>query len=318
MSVIDTVLATVLERSRRKLIMASFKANALMAWMFASNRVEIEDGGYNITNPLILGRNPNITPYEYYEPYMVGQTSEFGKAEYRWSRFAGTMIVSGQEEDEAKGAAAIVKLAKAKMDVLEESIKEQFSIWLYGAGAGNTILGLSALIPDDPTTGILGGINRATESQWRTSSYQFSGAIDSTNIEEVLDDLLLDLSPKNERPTVFICGRNIIRTYRAAVRNKVVINLSETNSGKKMMDLGFKGVTHQGVTMLYDEDCPVDRMYAINDKYLKLHILKGVNMRVDRLGAPWDIDARGSRVVWQGQMCLWRAFRTHAVINNAA
>ena len=55
------VLHSTLTKSRRKLVMASIKSNALMAWVFANNRVEYEDGGYNITNPLTVGRNPNIT-----------------------------------------------------------------------------------------------------------------------------------------------------------------------------------------------------------------------------------------------------------------
>lgn len=317
MAVIDTVLATVLERSRRKLIMASMKANALMAWMFQSNRIEIEDGGYNITNPLVTGRNPNIATFSYYEQLPVAQTDEFDKIEYTYSRIGATVIVSGQEEDEARGEAAIVKIVKAKMDVLELSIKEKFSEYLYGAGAGDDPLGLAALIPDDPTVGSLGGLSRATETQWRTSAYDFNGALDATNIEEAFDDILMDLTQKaGDGPDLILCGRNIYRTYRAAVRDKIVINLSESNSGKKMMDLGFKGVSHQGVTMLYDEDCPVNKAYFINSTYLRVHILKGVNMRVEKLVAPWTMDARGSRVLWQGQVCLWRAYRTHAVLIN--
>jgi hypothetical protein len=60
------VLHSTLTKSRRKLVMASIKSNALMAWVFANDRVEYEDGGYNITNPLTVGRNPNITSYSYY------------------------------------------------------------------------------------------------------------------------------------------------------------------------------------------------------------------------------------------------------------
>jgi hypothetical protein len=57
-------------------------------------------------------------------------------------------------------------------------------------------------------------------------------------------------------------------------------------------------------------------VYFINSKYLRLHMLKGVNMRVKQLTAPWNMDVTGSRIVWQGQYCLWRAYRTHAVVIN--
>jgi len=225
-----TILNSMLQKSRRKLIFASMRSNALVAWAFASDRVEYEDGGYQIGNPLTVGRNPNVASYEYYDQLPVAQTNEFITVNYFWSRVAGTVIISDQEEDENKGEAMIFKLLKAKMDVLEESIKEKFSDYLYAAGGGTDPLGLASLIPDDPTTGTLGGVNRATETQWRTSSYNFAG--------------------------------------------------------------------------------------AINSKYLRLHMLKGVNMKVKSLSAPWDTDASGSRIVWQGQWCLWRAYRTHGVLNN--
>lgn len=311
-----TVLNATLQKSRRKLIMASMRSNALMAWAFASDRVEYEDGGYQITNPLTVGRNPNVASYEYYDQLPVQQTNEFTTLAYYWSRVAGTVIISDQEEDENRGESMIFKLLKAKMDVLEESIKEQFSSWLYAAGGGTDPLGLASLIPDDPTTGTLGGLSRAAESQWRTSSYSFAGALNSSNIEEAFDDILLDLTLKNDKPDLILVGRNIYRLYRAAVRSKITFQLSDTSNGKRMMDLGFTGISHQNIPILYDEDCPVNKAYFINSKYLRVHILRHVNMKVKSLTAPWDTDASGSRIVWQGQLAIWRAYRTHGVINN--
>ncbi len=317
MTVLETVLNSTLTKSRKKLIMASIKANALVAWAFATNRVEFESGGHEITNPLTIGRNPNVTSYEYYDTLPIVQTDEFITAKYGWSRVAGSVIISDQEEDENRGETAIFKLIKAKMDVLEESIKEKFASYLYGSGAGTDPNGLSNLIPDDPTTGTLGTISRVTETQWRTSSYDFSDTLDETNIEEAWDDVLLDLKQKEDRPDVIITGRNILRSYRTAVRDKIIINLSEgSNNGKRMFDLGFRGVTHDGIPMLYDEDCPVDKAYFLNSKFLRLHILRHVNMKVKQLVAPWNVDALGRRVVWQGQWTLWKAYRTHAVVND--
>lgn len=314
MSVINTVLNSTLTKSRKKLIMASVKSHVLMAWAFANKRVETEDGGHEITNPLTVGRNPNVASYSYYDNVPIAQTDEFTTVGYNWSRVGGTVIISDQEEDENKGQTQIFKLLKAKMEVLEESIKEKFSGFMYGAGAGNDPNGLANLIPDDPTVGTLGRLNRATEPQWRTSSFDFSssGGITSANIEEIFDDILLDLTVNNERPDFIVAGRNVYRAYRAAVRDKLVINLGDIN--KNMVDLGFSGIGHDKIPIVYDEDCPANKAYFINSKYLRLHMLKGVNMRQKKLSAPWNMDASGSRVVWQGQWCLWKAYRTHGVL----
>ena len=320
MSVLETVLHSTLDKSRKKLFFASLRSNALMAWAFSKSRIEFEDGGRNIQNPITLGRNPNIASYEYFQALPVAQTDEFDTVEYNWARVAGSVIISDQEQDENKGTSAIFKLLKAKMDVLEESVKEKFGEYLYGSGTGSDPNGLAALIPDDPTTGTLGTINRATETQWRTSSYDFSSSpIDSTTIEEALDDVLLDITLRKESPDIILMGRNLYRIYRQAVRDKLMISmpLGSSTNGKRMVDLGFGGMQHQNIPIVYDEDCGVNKVYLVNSKYLKLHILKHVNMKVKKLVAPWNIDAVGRRVVWQGQWCLWKAFRTHAVINNA-
>lgn len=316
-STLNTIVHSVLTKSRKKLIMASLQSHVLMAWAFATKRVETEDGGKDITNPITLGRNPNVTSMEYYNRLPLAQTDEFDTLRYTWSRVVGSMIISDQEQDENKGDSMIFKLLKAKMEVLEESIKEKFSDYLYGAGAGTDPNGLANLIPDDPTIGTIGGLNRATQPQLRTSSYNFAGSMDSTNIEEIFDDVLLDLNMNGDKPDIILAGRNIYRQYRAAVRDKLVINLSDLKKGgSAMVDLGFEGISHNGVPIVYDENCPVDRAYFINSKYLRLHMLKGVNMKVKELSSPWDMDAIGKRIQWQGQWCMWRAFRTHAVLRN--
>jgi hypothetical protein len=313
---LDTIVHSMLDKSRRKLIMASIKSNALVAWAMASDKVELENGGASITNPITVGRNSNIASYQYYDEVPVNQTNEFTTIGYGWSRVAGTFIISDQEVDENTGEAALFKLLNAKLDVLETSIKEKFSEYLYGAGAGTDPLGLAALIPDDPTTGTLGGLSRTAEQQWRTSAYQFSGALDPTNIEEAFDDVLLDLKLKSDKPDLILVGRNILRMYRQAVRDKVMITLDQSHKGKGMFDLGFEGVTHNGIPMIYDEDCGVNRAYFINSSYMRTHILKGVNMKVKNLTAPWTVDATGKRIVWQGNFCNWKCFRTHAVLRN--
>ena len=316
-TVIETVLHSTLEKSRKKLMFAAVKANALYAYAMANNKVEYEDGGREISNPLIFGRNPNVTSYEYYDTLPIAQTNEFNTARYGWGRVAGSVIISEQEIDENRGAAEIFKILKGKMQALEESIKEKFQTYLYGAGTGKDPNGLALCIPDDPTTGTLGGINRANEPQWRTMAKDYNGSLTYQNIEEEFDDILLDMKQgKNEKPDLILCGRNIYKMYRKAVRDKISILADGTYAGKKMYDLGFDGVSFGGITMIYDEDCPSDKAYFINSTYLKMHVLKHVNMKVKELAAPWTQDCIGRRIIWQGQMCLWKANRTQCVIKN--
>lgn len=314
---IETILHATLVKSRKKLMFAAVKSNAFYAYAMANDKVEYEDGGREITNPLITGRNPNVTSYAYYDELPVNQTNEFDTVKYGWARVGGTVIISDQEIDENQGETEIFKILKGKMDTLEESIKEKFQNYLYGAGVGKDPNGLALLVPDNPEVGVVGGIDRAKEPQWRTMARDYAGSLTSENIEEEFDDVLLDMKQgKNEKPDLILCGRNIYKMYRKAVRDKISILSDGTFAAQKMYDLGFDGVSFGGVTMIYDEDCPADKAYILNTTYLKMHVLKHVNMKVKELSAPWTMDAIGRRIVWQGQMCLWKANRTQCVINN--
>lgn len=312
---LETVLNSVLTKSRGKLVMAIAKAHVLYAWASAKDRIEMVDGGYELSNPLVVGRNPNIATYQYYDNIPIAQTSEFATAKYTWTRVAASVMISDQEQDENAGSTKVFDLLTKKMDVLEESVQDKFSEWLYGAGAGNDPNGLGLLVPSDPTTGTVGNINRATNTYWRTSSYDFAGTLNAGNIEMAWDDIFLDLTVKNEQPDIIICGRNIWRMYKQAVRDKWVIMRDMGGTAGKVADLGFQGVAHDGTPMVFDEDCDVNTAFFLNSKYIRLHILKGVNWKLKQLNAPWTQDVTGRRMVWQGNWAVWKAWRTHGRVS---
>lgn len=322
MATLDTVVNAMLTRSRAKLIMASAISGTVSAYLHAKKRVVVEDGGPQISNPLITGLNPNVTSMQYYDTIPVDQTNEFSTVSYNMSRVVGSLIISDQEDDENQGRAQIFKILTGKIKALDESISRQFASYHTSIGTGTDPNGLGNLIPADPTTGSIGGINLATESQWRPSSYNFAGTLSPENIEEAFDDILeLDLNrgsdgQKSPKPTVIFAGRNIYRMHKAAARDKTQIELGETGTGKKLVNLGIVGTTHSGVPLLFDEKLSANTCYFINEEYLTLHVLRGVNMKIKKLTAPWNMDATGRRVVWEGQLCSWRMYRTHAYLTN--
>jgi hypothetical protein len=322
MATLDTVIHSMLTRSRAKLIMASAISGTVSSYLHAKKRVVVEDGGPSITNPLIVGLNPNVTSMQYYDTVPVDQTNEFTTVGYNMSRVVGSLIISDQEEDENQGRAQIFKILTGKIKALDESISRQFASYHTSVGTGTDPNGLGNLILADPTTGSVGGINLASESQWRNSSYNFAGTLTPENIEEAFDDIIeLDLNrnsdgQKSPKPTVIFAGRNIYRMHKAAARDKQQIALKDTGTGKKLVNLGIVGTTHNGVPLLYDEKLPANVCYFVNEEYLTLHVLRGVNMKIKKLVAPWNMDATGRRVVWEGQLCSWRQYRTHAYLTN--
>ena len=312
----ETLAHAMANRSRKKLLMAAVLTGGIYTYLSAKGRIKMEDGGPEIENPLITGSNPNVTTATYYDTVPVDETSEFDTVLYNMTRLVGTMIMSEQESDENQGDAVIINILKGKLQALEHAIKKKVRTYSANLNSGSDPNGLPNLIPSDPTTGSVGGINLANEILFRPSAYDFNAGLDENNIEEAFDDILLDLTHDDEMPNVIFVGRNIFRLHRAAARDKAQISLDSTGFGKKLINLGIKGTTHQGTPVIYDELMNADEFFFVNDNYLHLHILKGANMKVKKLTAPWNQDAIGRRYIFEHQLCSWKNYRTHAYGTN--
>lgn len=312
----ETLMHAMANRSRQKMVMAATLSGGIYTYLAAAGKIKMEDGGPEIENPLITGSNPNVANATYYDTVPVDETSEFDTVLYTMTRLVGTLIMSDQEADENQGDAVIIKILEGKIKALEHAIKKKQRTDAASLNTGAKALGLPNLIPSDPTTGTVGGINLANEIMFRPSAYDFDSGLDENNIEEAFDDILLDLTHDDESPNVIFVGRNIFRMHRAAARDKTQISLGETGFGKKLVNLGIKGTTHQGITIVYDEMLDPNDFYFVNDNYLSLHILKSSNMKVKNLVAPWNQDAIGRRYIMEYQLCSWKNYRTHAYGTN--
>src|SRR6478736_376865 len=312
----ETLAHAMANRSRKKMILAATLTGGIYTYLAAKGKIKMEDGGPEIENPLITGSNPNVTTAQYYDTVPVDETNEFDTVLYNMTRMVGSLIMSEQEQDENQGDAVIIKILEGKITALEHAIKKFQRTKACSLNTGSDPNGLPNLLPFDPTTGTVGGMNLANEPMFRNSSYDFDGGLDETNIEEAFDDILLDLNTDDEEPNVIFVGRNIWRLHRAAARDKVQISLGATGFGKQLINLGIKGTTHQGIPMIYDEALDPDDFYFVNDRYLHIHVLKSANMKVKKLVSPWNQDAIGRRYIMEYQLCNWKAYRTHAAGTN--
>lgn len=308
----ETIIHAMANRSRKKLILAATLTGGIYTYFAAKGRIKMEDGGPEIENPIITGSNPNVTTATYYDTVPVDETNEFDTVLYTMTRLVGTLIMSEQESDENQGDAKIIDILEGKIMALEHAVKKFQRTKAATLNTGADPNGLPNMLPADPTTGSIGGMNLANEPMFRPSSYDFDGGLDENNIEEAFDDILLDLTHDDESPNVIFVGRNIFRLHRAAARDKTQIALSSTGFGKQLINLGIKGTTHQGIPLIYDEALDPDEFYFLNDEYISLHVLKSANMKVKKLTAPWNQDAVGRRYIMEYQLCSWKNYRTHA------
>jgi hypothetical protein len=314
----NDLIHAMLERSGKKLRQAVILPGGISSYFAGKKRIKYEDGGPDITNPLSVGGNPNVGPAKYYERVPIHRTSELTTTKYDMTRVVGSFVVSEQEIDENSGASKIVDIAKAKLEALEISFKNYMRRIAASTNSGDHANGVPNLLPTVNTSGTVGGLSLSTVPLFRHEVYSFGGALNKTNIEDTLDDVLLDLNNGTDRVTVIFAGRKMFAMHRSAARDKAQINISESGFHKKMINLGIVGTDHQGIPLVYDEFLDPDVMYLVNEDHMIMHILKNANMKQKKLNAPADQDIVAERFIHEYQLCSWKQHRTHALISNKA
>jgi hypothetical protein len=300
----------------KKLRVAAILPGGVYSYLAAAKKIKMEDGGPDITNPLMVGGNPNVGPAQYYDRVPVAQTSELATVAYDMTRIVGTYVISEQEIDENSGSSKILDVAATKMQALEISIKKYQRTRAVGTNSGKDPLGLGNLLPSVVNSGSIGGINLASQPYFRPSVYDYAGSLTVSNIEDSFDDILLDLNNDEGKITVIFAGRRIFNLHRKAAKDNATVQFGSGAFGKTLANLGLVGTTHQGIPMVYDENLHPDDSYFINEDEMMIHILKGANMKLKELSAPYDQDVIGGRYVWEGQLCSWKNYRTHAYVTN--
>jgi hypothetical protein len=305
------------ERSMAKLRIAFVLPGGVYTYLSAQKSIQMEDGGPTITNPLLVGGNPNVGTATYYDHVPVARTSELTTVKYDLTRFVGTYVMSEQEVDENAGKHKLVDIAAAKMRALEIAMKQYQRTRAVGTNIGKDPNGLGNLFPSVNTSGTIGNINLATQPMFRHEVYDFTAVpLTKDTIEEAFDDILVDMQNDEGSVTVIFLGRNLFTMHRNAARAKYSGDIPIGGFGTKLANLGLTGTTHQQIPIVYDEKLDPDVGYFLNENEVMIHILKNANMKMKDLTAPYDQDVLGKRYIMEYQFCTWKMHRTHATIIN--
>jgi hypothetical protein len=242
-------------------------------------------GGRNFDFTLEYAVNPNFRSYGEFENLDTTRTDVFDAARYDWKISAGTIIFSDLEELRAQGSAGKIDLIASKLENGKNSHIADMNTQLLGTGAGNggkDMNGLQNIISATPTTGTVGGINRANFAFWRnkqTSGAQTTSAFD--NLRAAMRSIYnqCSLGGVIAAPTAALTNRTVFEGYESLlIANERFTTDDKQNDGHGAFQnaaLKFKGAT-----LFYDEDLSLSSCYFYNPKYLKLIYLKGAWMKM--------------------------------------
>ena len=307
---LDELFATTFQKVRPVLADQITKETPLLAALDSKSKVT-EDGGLTIRRPVLFELNDTVGSYNGYDPIDVTPQDGFGYAEYSWKQYAGSVTIDGRTEALNEGSARIIAILEAKMDQLRMSAETDVNAMLWGDGTGNgskDFLGIQAIVGD---TGVLGGIDSATETWWK--SKVVSGAISLATVAGIktLNSILNSLRLVRSRPDFEFTTQANFESYEALA----VPNITFTDL--KVAELGFESVQHKGATLMYEDNVPANRWYFLNSDNLEFVQKDNRWMKLLPFRQPVNQDAKTALVVSMGNL-ITDVRRAHGVATNVS
>jgi hypothetical protein len=183
---------------------------------------------------------------------------------------------------------------------------------MYSDGTGSSgkqIGGLQLLVADSPTTGTVGGINRATYSFWRNQKFQTTNdggsAASATNIQRFMNTLYMQCMRGSDKPDLILADTNYYQFYWNSLQ--AIQRITQANEA----DAGFVSLKYLGADVVADGGigggCPTKHAYFLNTDYLFWRPHRDRNMvPLDSIRSI-NQDATVQLIIWMGNMTLSNA-----------
>lgn len=273
---LDSLYTTTWQLMRKEAIDNIFKATPFWFWLTAKERRRTEQGGRWIGVPLEYRKNETVQSFGKGDTISTQDTDPLTMARYDWKYVAGTIVRYYQDDQQNRGKAQIMSLAKAKFRNLEQSLIDKLESDLFGDGTGNSgkdIHGLGLLVSEDGT-GVVGGINASNETWWKNNYKNMVDRAPTTCLLSDMRTMFNDCSKGNDTPTIIVTDQGSYELYEDEVmEQKQIVN-------KELGDAMFENILFKGRPLVWSPSCPAGSMYFLNDRYLEWVADEAINFEM--------------------------------------
>ncbi len=319
------IAATTIENRQKKLTNNVLNHNVISQQMKEHNMVKTNESGKTLVEEMSIAENGTFKRYNGGQLLNISKNQTLSAAEFEPKQFAVAVVTEGREIRQNSGEEGFIKLLTARIQVAEDTLANNFNSDLISDGTadgGLQIGGLKFLISKTPTTGTVGGINRALAENAFYRNYKFDtvndwagGVASASNIKELYGKVLDNTQVGSEGTKFILAGKNHYGFVRQASQAIQII------TDPKMAKLGFRNIWFCEVPVVLASSVNFggqaqvqdDLSYFIDPKGMSLRIYKGANF--ERLQSVQAInqDAEAQLIIWMGALTLSRA-KTQAVL----
>jgi len=221
-SAITDIIATTIQSRSGVLADNLTQNNAILQRLQQKGNVNPFSGGNVILQEIMYNDTTtnNANSYSGYEVLNIAPDSPISAAQFPITQYADAVTMSGLEMLQNSSKEAIIDLLDGRMQVSEARLLNRISGDLYLDGTGNggkNITGLGAAIPDVATTGVYGGIDRATWSFWRPTVTSGT-TVTATNILGLMTSTAIQLVRGTDKADLIIADNNFYSLYVQALQ----------------------------------------------------------------------------------------------------
>jgi hypothetical protein len=211
---------------------------------------------------------------------------------------------------------ALTNLLEDKLNDMSEGWARGFNnmLWRDGTQDAKVCAGILAYIVDDPTTGVIGGLDRATTVDskgfyyWRNRSLVGSNKTTASPSTQALTKMLRaevrQLKRYGGSPKKVLCGSGFIAALESEVHEKGYYTLQGfQNKGKT--DIGMPVISLNGLGD-FEYDPTLDdlgyskRCYMIDTDNIQLHVMEGEDRKTHTPARPYNQYTLYRAMTWTG------------------
>lgn len=257
-------------------------SNNIPTWHFfdEAGAVVEEDGGTVLTETLDFADNVTFKWYNGYEEISTSPTEAFTRADYDWKEGGCNILFNEREAAINSGREKKLDLITGKRKNAERTLRNNVGAALYYAGTesdGKAFGGAQYIIADDPTSGIVGLINRGTAGNefWRNQVLDEntdSITLSATTIFDAMELLWTRCTRGMDVPNLIAFGETYWRYFAAAVDNKHMYVRSEDGKNSGTGKVSFPHWMFKSAKVFHEPNAGATRGYFYNTEYYKIKV----------------------------------------------
>lgn len=295
-------------------------SNALLAVLQRKDNWRTYSGP-RIRERLLYAQSGNVVWYNGFDFLANSPAELFNDAEFTPKMVAVGVSLSNEDILNNMGEAQLLDVMEAHIEAAEMELMDEVDLSLHGDGTrygGKELGGLQLAVPTTTNSGTYGGISRADNAIWRTSTFDvdtdfsaLSGSptqFTSTSIRPVLNSVMTQRSRNRQGADLLLMDANTYAAYDAATVAIQRVN-DETSLGK----LGFQSLKYYGAGRTAEivqdggigSNMPADTVYGLDTSNLRIryHPERNFN-KIGRTMMPINQDAAVQYIGFMGELTM--------------